>query len=605
MPPPEPLPNRSSSTAPALPCTPDTNPEKDAWVTAFFIENHLDHYSYPEMVATPEQVNFMVYPEEDMRYYPCSDRMFEAIIRRKSPVFLKKKYDEVLRKILALITNKIEDKYEKNYLMALVKIKFKHENRDDIMIPSRIEKRLLTIFINRTQIEDPWMNEKALRNLRADAALRSESFSRALNHFESSDLPGSINTLTKMKGTIEHLEITRLFSLMAERSIWESEAVADYKKKDFINIFKHVVKGNGVSRLFNFLGIHRTKNSTKAIPGKKILWITNEAGEVMIDIAIISYLVKLGHKVIVVFKEGPLYTKVDFCDAQDDPVLNRELEGAYFITEKNLVKNDLVKILRSDNSIFAISDGTRERLNLLLTTKTFARIFKEVDTVISRGADQKRRFFDTHFQFTQDIYNISEGINKTVSITCKPRHPAVLKFSHTDLENKAKSIIQQMEDSKQKGMTVIFYSAIIGSIPGKIDIAKKIISVFIQTLKEKFSQTFIINPSEYYESGMDADDLMYMWEIVQSSGLIDIWRFQTYEDIVQSFQIMDQKVPPEWVGKDATYSTGCTKEMKIAIEVQKLQPEMQIIGPSKEKFMRRNEYGIGKMYDKRLPDPSQ
>lgn len=102
---------------------------------------------------------------------------------------------------------------------------------------------------------------------------------------------------------------------------------------------------------------------------------------------------------------------------------------------------------------------------------------------------------------------------------------------------------------------------------------------------------------------MDADDLMYMWEIVQRSGLIDIWRFQTYEDIVQAFQSMGQKVPPEWVGKDATYSTGCTKEMKIALAVQQLQPEMQITGPSKEKFMRRNEYGIGKMYDKRLSDP--
>jgi len=605
MPPPDSSPGRSSSLSPTTPYIPGSTPEEDAWTTAFFIENHLDHYSYPEMVASPEQMGFMVCPEKGLRYYPCSDRMFEAIISRKKPVFLKKKYDEVLQKILALIKSQIEDKYGKNYLEALIKIKFKHETRDNIMLPSRIEKRLLRIFIDRTQIEDPWMNEKALRNLRAGAVLRSESFNQAFNHFESSDLPASLKTLTEMKGAVEHLEITRLFSLTIERSIWKSEAVADYKQTDFLRMFSHAVTGNGVSRLFNFLEIHRTTNFSKTTPSKKILWLADEAGEVMIDIAIIRYLVKLGHKVIIVFKEAPLYTHVDFCDAQDDPVLNKELEDAYFITEKNLVKNDLVKILRSDNSIFAMLDGTREDLNLLLTTKTFARIFREVDAVISRGTDQKRRLFDTHFRFTQDIYNISEGKNNTVSITYKPRHPDVLKFSHTDLENKAKSIIQQMEDSKQKGMTVIFYSAIIASIPGKIDIAKKIISVFIRTLKEKFSRTFFINPSEYYESGMDADDLMYMWEIVQRSGLIDIWRFQTYEDIVQAFQTMGQKVPPEWVGKDATYSTGCTKEMKIALEVQQLQPEMQITGPSKEKFMRRNEYGIGKMYDKRLSDPSR
>ena len=93
---------------------------------------------------------------------------------------------------------------------------------------------------------------------------------------------------------------------------------------------------------------------------------------------------------------------------------------------------------------------------------------------------------------------------------------------------------------------------------------------------------------------------MYMWEIVQRSGYIDIWRFQTSDDIVQAFELMKKRVPPEWVGKDATYSTGCTKEMKIALEVQRVHPEMQIMGPAQQKFMRRQDYGIGKMYDQRL-----
>ena len=132
--------------------------------------------------------------------------------------------------------------------------------------------------------------------------------------------------------------------------------------------------------------------------------------------------------------------------------------------------------------------------------------------------------------------------------------------------------------------------------------AKKILSIFVVNLKKQSAMTLIINPSEHFEPGMDADDLMYMWEIVQKSGMIDIWRFQTYDDIVEAFKIMDKKVPPEWVGKDATFSTGCTKEMKTAIDVQQKHPEMQIIGPSREKFMRRNEYGIGKMYDRRFSE---
>jgi hypothetical protein len=319
-----------------------------------------------------------------------------------------------------------------------------------------------------------------------------------------------------------------------------------------------------------------------------------------VDLAIIKYLAKLGHKIIIAFKEGPFYTKADFYDAQSDETLRSEIEDALFIKEKVLGKNEVVRILRSDSNIIVIADGTRENLNLLLTSTIFARIFKEADAVVTRGNEQKKRIFETHFRFTRDIFNISEDSHGAVSISYKPKHPSAIKFTHGDLEKKAKAIIDRMEDAKKKRMTVIFYSGIIGSMPGKLKMAKKIISVFIEYLKNQLSMTLIINPSEYYEPGMDADDLMYMWEIVQRSGLIDIWRFQTYNDISKAFEIMGRKVPPEWIGKDATFSTGCTKEMKIALEVQRNHPEMQIMGPSKEKFMRRDEYGVGKMYDQRL-----
>ena len=49
---------------------------------------------------------------------------------------------------------------------------------------------------------------------------------------------------------------------------------------------------------------------------------------------------------------------------------------------------------------------------------------------------------------------------------------------------------------------------------------------------------------------------------------------------------MGQKVPSEWIGKNVSFSTGCAKQMQIAIEVQRKHPKMQIIGPAKEKFIR-------------------
>ncbi|MBT3312490.1 MAG: hypothetical protein HN737_10970 [Desulfobacterales bacterium] len=576
------------------------NPEIDAWHTAFYIENHLDYYSYKEHVASPEQVRFMVYLDENDHYYPCSDEMFEAIINRNRSGFLQKKYNEVLQRVLELIDSNIDDDREKTYLESLVIIKYKHETRDEIMLPSRLEKRLLNIFYHRTQIDDPLRFKKAKRNRKVSEALESPEFKKALNHVDLTKLDDPPTTITDIRERVEELELKRLVALAVETPLWDSEDNRKYTENDYKKIFARALTGNGVDKLFDFLGIHGKNNSRGTNISKKILWIADETGEIIIDITIAKYLVKLGHTVIIGVKGGPFFTKVAYTDTQEDEIISKKLEGAYFIDEKSLNKNDLVGILRSDDHIYVISDETQEKTNLLLTSVSYARIFKEVDGIISRGNDQKRRFFNTGFEFTQNIFNISKGDDDSVLISFKPRHPSVINFSHKDLEKKAKTIIDQMKDANENGMTVVFYSGVIGSIPGKIDEAKEIMSVFIQHLKKQFEDTFIINPSHYYEPGMDADDLMYMWEIVQTSSYIDIWRFQTYEDIATSFQIMDKKVPPEWVGKDATYSTGCTKEMIIAQIVQKKNPEMQIIGPAKSKFMRRLDYGVGKMYDERL-----
>ena len=585
----------ASTAEPAPIYLPGRDPEEDAWFTAFFLENHLDHFAYPDHVATPEQVRFMVYTEENERYYPCSDQMFKAIMDRKRSLMIQQKYLAVYQDTLSLI----EEQPEKAFLEALIRIKYQHEIRDEIMIPSRLQKRLLNIFINRTQIEDPYLFEKARRNQRVDAVLASETFQQALNRLDPRDMAPPPPTLGQVRKLAETIALRRLIALSAETALWQQDREAELSTGDFERIFRRRITGNGADRFFNFLGIG-VHERREAIRSRKILWLADEAGEILVDLLIIRNLTKLGHKVIIAFKAGPLFTKVDIHDARADEILRKSLADAYHIQGESLGKNELAQVLRSGHAFFILSDGTRENLNFLLTTTTFARVFKEVDGVISRGPDQQRRIFDTRFQFTQDIFNIRADDSGAATIAFKARHPGVIKFSHADLEEKARAIIHQMAAAKAAGMTVIFYSGIIGSIPGKLRVAKQIMSVFITHLKEQFADTFIINPSEYFEPGMDADDLMYMWEIVQRSGHIDIWRFQSYEDIARAFDLLRQKIPPEWVGKDATYSTGCTKEMNIALEVQLKYPEMQIIGPPREKFMRRRDYGVGKMYDQRL-----
>lgn len=581
---------------------PGKDPQADALYTTFFLENHLDHYAYPDHVATPEQVRFMVFSEDNERYYPCSDEMFWAIMSRSSPGRLKAKYKNAVTKVLDLVEVQIDDPREKAYLKALIEIKFDHETRDGIMIPSRLEKRLLKIYMNRTQIEDPFLCQKAQRNARAARCLASNALKEALDRVDDAVLLSSPVSLEQIKERVDHLKLSRLFALSVQTRLWESEQMINYTAEDYLRLFSRPVTGDGADKLWRFLGVSTISEDRPETSSKKILWLTNEAGEIMADLAIIRYLAGLGHKIIIAFKGGPWFTKVDYYDAQSDEYLAEQLQDALLIDDPRLGKNRLVEILKTDKSILAISDGTLENLNLLMASTTFARAFKEVDGVISKGHEQRHRLFDTHFQFTRDIYSIAADETGGLSVRYKPRHPAAIKFTLKDLENKARTIIAAMQTAKKQGMTVMFYSGIIGSIPGKEAMAKDIMNTTVRSIKDQSAKTFVINPSEHSEPGMDADDLMFMWEIAQRSGLIDIWRFQTYDDIIKAFEAMKMKVPPEWVGKDATFSTGCTKEMKIALEVQKQYPEMQIIGPAREKFLRRQEYGIGKMYDRRLQD---
>ncbi|MBU2487980.1 MAG: hypothetical protein KKA60_01185 [Proteobacteria bacterium] len=571
---------------------------EDAWYTSFFLENHLDHLAYPDQVASSEQVRFMVYIEGEERYYPCSDQMFNAIMARKRPPFFERRYREVLDRILALVESQIEAPRERDFLFSLLRNKYAHEAADGVMIPSRIEKRLFSIYVNRTGIEDPMLCEKVRRNFLALSAMKNPALEEALDRFDPELWSPSPRSLAQVKIRADRMRLSRMVSLMGESDLWQ-KSTAQWTVEDFARAASRPVAGDGLARMLDLLVPDQPEAPAQPL---KILWLPDEAGEAILDLHVIRFLARLGHRVMVAFKEGPLFTKVDFYDAQEDESMKEALEGVRFIPGREMGKNDLVRLLRSDIPVLALSDGTRERTNLLLCSTFFARAFKEADLVVARGPDARRRFFDTHFSFTRNILSITPGENGELSTEFAPHHPAVVHFSHHDLETRAGGIIAKMREARQKGVTVMFYSGIIGSIPGRIDVAKEIMSTFVTHLRGQSSDTFVINPSEHFEPGMDADDLMFMWEIVQRSGYIDIWRFQTYGDIADAFAMLGRKIPPEWVGKDATFSTGCTKEMIIAMDVARNYPEMQIIGPPMEKFYRRAEYGVGKMYDSRLAD---
>ena len=579
------------------------DPRMAAWENSFYDENHLSYPTSPELVASPAQMKFMVCLEQGERFYPCTKEVFDQIMLRSNSPVLREMYNQVWLRIANVVKTKLEDQSQKDFLIELLNIKYEHETANYNIIPSRLEKRLFKLFVVTTQIEDPLKEEKDKANARAESILRDQSFIRAVNKPIDHPAPAKCfkeDTLESARRVIDGTKLKRLFQASVQERLWSANEQIP-AEKDFDELFKAPITDGGWEQLENFLLTPRDDLAGHWKP-RRILYLADKAGQIIFDIAVIKMLLSLGHKVLLAVKNAAYYDYVFMGDIVGGAEYKRLLTEADIITAPNLTKNKLASILKNGKALCIITDGSMENMNLLRTSITFARAFKEVDGVISKGMAQRRRLFMTPFEFTQDVFNFASNPDGSLSVLYKPRCPRTVKFSTQALDEMAGEIIAQMRKAKEDGMTVMFYSGIVGSIPGETDMAIKVMTTFIEDLKSQQEGAFIINPSSFFEPGMDADDLMYMWEIVQRSGYIDIWRFQTFMDIEKSFALMGQKVPPQWVGKDATFSTGCTKERIIAEEVQRQNPEMQIIGPDSEKFLRRSEYGIGLFHDTRLSD---
>ena len=567
------------------------DPDRDAWLTNFFTENHLAYETFPDVVASPEQLKFIVHLEDEQIYYPCSDELFSAIIEKRADTMLTSAYIGIWTRLEKLVREVITDSYKQRYLLSLLSIKFNHEIMHKVQLPGRIEKRLLGIFTTISEIDRPLAAERERENRRVARFLRSEAFELVFNSPEGLNIAAE-TTLTDIDLQLHLLRLRRLLLLSSVRPIWRQD---DPPPIDQLRqVMNQPLDTPEWQWICNWL--------QDVISGKRrpcILWVGGRSGEIVFDLAILRIFMKIGIKVILAVKQDFYYHRVSFIDLLEDPTLDDLLEDADLIGDAKISKNELLRYLDRDNRLLVISDGTREPFNPLLTSVTYARAFKEADLVVYRNPGGRENI-NNHFQFTRDIVSIIPGDDGDIDILLKLHHPKAIRFSRAELRHKAEALIDMVEAEKAQGKTIMFYSAIVGSIPGQLKTAKEILNVFVEHLRSSLHEVVIINPGEHFVEGMDADDIMYMWEIFQRSGNIDIWRFQSVDDIVKSFELMGRKVPPEWTGKDATYSTGCTKEMEIAIQIQKHYPEMQLIGPPYEKFQRRKEYGVGKLYDRTL-----
>jgi len=558
------------------------DPLLDAWLLHFMTENHLEHSIDPEN-ATPEQLRFMVALPPDRIYIPCTDEMFARLSGDAADPVVLAEYAVQLDRVNELLDAFVPDPYTRTKIRTLCELKYRQALVNPTIIPSRLGKRLCTIFLTQSGLDDPYRERKQRLNRRAADRVKDTSLVDMLYAAPRAAQRGGI---PEMRYGLDCLELARLLVLGTVPGIWERE---DWRPNAARLEHDVAAMPEGFARLTALLDPRRGG-------ALKILFLPDASGGLLFDLLAIRALLRLGHRVILAFKAGFYFDAPTIWDSDNDPVLEDALGGAYLLDEPRVAKNALLQAIR-ENPLTIISDGTRERLNLYRVSVTFARAWKEADLILAKGALNHLRLIATSQQFTRDIAAFHRDEQGVFRLDFKPRAAGARSFTEAEITAKAEEIVSGMRAAKAAGKAVMFYSAIIGSIPGQTQTAIALVTAFVASLREKMAGTYIINPAEHFEEGMDADDLMFMWEKVQRSGLLDVWRFQTHFDIEKSFALLGQPMPPAWAGKDATFSTGCTKEMHIALSMQARQPELQIIGPDPQKFFRRREYGVGRFFD--------
>lgn len=555
-------------------------PQLDAWLFHFSNENNIEYLLNPSIIASPEQLRFMVALRDNQVYIPASDEVFFDIFYGRIEK-LHTQYQDCWKVIEDMVASYNLSKADHNRVVSYCRYKYNAAVVSNIVLPSRFSKRLVGIVISQCGEHDPYTERKLAANALARDFLENKELQERLYKLPSGGT--DIESIECMRQKLALIEIKRLMALGTMPLLYRGAATLEGAKQILHEI------DDDTSMLSEAFEGFDTES-------KKFLFITARVGWLMFDLALARRLVRSGHQVVLVVKDAFYFNAPVMQDFETDPVLHEAVKDAHIVDSTSVTKNELLQLLR-EHRLLIISDGTSEQLNLCRTNVTFARAWKECDVVISSGRRQKLVLMDTSHEFTRDILCFWRDKTGEFHTQYRKRADWVMKFAEKDLIAKAGGIIASMKQAKAKGQKVMFYSAIIGSIPGQTKVAIGLVNAFVAYLREHLDNTFVINPAEHFIEGMDGDDLMYMWELVQRSGLLDVWRFQTFEDIEKSFSFLGEKVPASWLGKDSTFSTGCTKEMKIALDVQHVFPELQIIGPPSETFFRRRDYGIGKYYD--------
>ena len=401
----------------------------DAWLYNLFIDNNLVHDLNPHIVASPEQLKFMVAGGPGSVYLPCSDAMFALLCEPTMPRRLQKEYNRAWRILVRLVRSLVTDRMQRRALLLFCRYRFRSAVAQHTLLPPRLIKRMTNIVLAQGLGDgDPWRQRRHALNILQREILRSESVRTALEGMPVAPLP---DTLEAARARLDACSLVRHLFLSAYTLELET-AVPD---RIFLEEEFHRAEQKA-AELESYLDELASRPRT-------ILYLCDADGGVVFDLAVVRKLLRMQHRVIFAVKDGFFFYAPTLDDVEEDPVLREELKQDYIVRDAHLSKNQLLRHLR-EHRLLVISDGTRERLNLYRVSISFSRAWKEADLILAKGWRSADMLLGTSCEFTRDILCYwHDGADMHLALR---RHaPGVKKLTEQDVAAHADGIIARMQ----------------------------------------------------------------------------------------------------------------------------------------------------------------
>ncbi len=316
-------------------------------VVSFLIDNNIFHRLNPHLVASHEQLAFMVALEPDQVYVPCSDRVFFDLLGDELTPRIRKEYGRAWRICVMLLNSLDVDPLYKASVLSFCRQRLKRALLFHDIIPSRLIKRLSSFALSSDKaLEDPWTERRARATSLARNLLGRDELAGLLDR-----APASC-TGTSYAALQERMDMGRMARLVC--LCCHSPDMVEKRISDLWDDFLEAEEA--LSRVWRDVPALMDRHST-------ILLLCDASGSAHLDLLLAAFLVERGHRVIYAVKDEFYFNAPTMSDMFTDPLLQADLKGAYVCTDHSLSKNELLQLLR-EWRLIVVSDGTRERLNL-------------------------------------------------------------------------------------------------------------------------------------------------------------------------------------------------------------------------------------------------